>query len=46
VVVANEVDREPVQYVCNIFKYYTVYSLLVEQDEIRRRLRSEAEVED
>ncbi len=46
VVVANEVGREPVQYVSNIFKYYTVYSLLMEQDEIRRRLRSEAEAED
>jgi membrane-bound lytic murein transglycosylase MltF len=46
VVVANEVGREPIQYVSNIFKYYTVYSLLMEQDEIRRRLRSEAEAED
>jgi membrane-bound lytic murein transglycosylase MltF len=42
VVVANDVGREPVRYVSNIFKYYTVYSLLAEQDEIRRRLKSEA----
>jgi len=45
VVVANEVGREPVRYVSNIFKYYTVYSLLVEQGEIRRRLKAEAEAE-
>jgi membrane-bound lytic murein transglycosylase MltF len=46
VVVANEVGREPVQYVSNIFKYYTVYSLVTEQDEIRQRLKAEAEAED
>lgn len=46
VVVANEVGREPVQYVSNIFKYYTVYSLLTEQDEIRQRLKADAEAED
>ncbi len=45
VVVANEVGREPVRYVSNIFKYYTVYSLLVEQGEIKRRLKAEAEAE-
>lgn len=42
VVVANDVGREPVRYVSNIFKYYTVYSLLTEQEEIRRRLKAEA----
>ncbi len=41
VVVADEVGREPVQYVRNIFKYYTAYSLLSEQDEIRQLLMSE-----
>jgi membrane-bound lytic murein transglycosylase MltF len=46
VVVANDVGREPVRYVSNIFKYYTVYSLLTEQDEIRQRLKAEAEAED
>jgi len=45
VVVANEVGREPVRYVSNIFKYYTVYSLLTEQDEIRQRLKAEAKAE-
>jgi membrane-bound lytic murein transglycosylase MltF len=45
VVVANEVGREPVTYVSNIFKYYTVYSLVVEQDQIRRRLKAETETE-
>jgi len=43
VVVANEVGREPVQYVSHIFKYYTVYSLLTEQGEARRQIRSQAE---
>jgi membrane-bound lytic murein transglycosylase MltF len=41
VVVANEVGREPVQYVRNIFKYYTAYSLLTEQDQIRQLLATE-----
>lgn len=45
IVVANEVGREPVRYVSNIFKYYTVYSLLVDQDQIRRRLKAETEIE-
>jgi membrane-bound lytic murein transglycosylase MltF len=45
VVVANEVGREPVRYVSNIFKYNTVYSLLMEQREIRQRLKAEAEAE-
>jgi len=41
VVVADEVGREPVQYVRNIFKYYTAYTLLSEQNEIRQLLVSE-----
>lgn len=39
VVVANEVGREPVQYVRNIFKYYTAYSLLADQDRIKQRVK-------
>jgi len=35
-----------VTYVSNIFKYYTVYSLLLEQDEIRQRLKAAGETED
>lgn len=46
VVVANEVGREPVSYVSNIFKYYTVYSLLIEQFEIRQQLKAEAVAEE
>ena len=46
VVVANEVGREPVKYVRNIFKYYTAYRLLAEQDEIRQRLKADAKAED
>ena len=45
VVVANEVGRETVRYVGNIFQYYTAYSLLVEQDESRQRLKADAEAE-
>jgi len=45
VVVANEVGREPVRYVSNIFKYYTVYSLLMEQYEMRKRLKAETQAE-
>ena len=43
---ANEVGREPVRYVSNIFKYYTVYSLLVEQSEIREQLKAEVVAEE
>ncbi len=45
VVVANEVGREPVRYVGNIFQYYTAYSLLTEQGEIRRQLKADAKAE-
>jgi hypothetical protein len=41
--VADAVGREPVQYVSNIFKYYTVYSLLAEQREMRERAAAAAE---
>ncbi len=37
VAVADAVGREPVQYVSNIFKYYSVYILLAEQRETRQR---------
>ena len=40
VVVAKDVGRETVQYVSNIFKYYTVYSLLQEQQEIKLELKA------
>jgi membrane-bound lytic murein transglycosylase MltF len=46
VVVANEVGREPVQYVRNIFKYYTAYKLLTDQDEIRQTVISETRAEE
>ena len=46
VVAANEVGREPVQYVRNIFKYYTAYSLLSGQDEIRQLLVTEGLADD
>jgi membrane-bound lytic murein transglycosylase MltF len=41
VVVSNEVGREPVEYVRNIFKYYTAYALLSEQDEMRQEAIAE-----
>ena len=45
-IVANDVGREPVQYVRNIFKYYTAYKLVSEQDEIRQQLKTETQAED
>ena len=45
VVVANEVGREPVQYVRNIFKYYTAYSLLTDQGEIKKKIVAETKAE-
>jgi len=45
VVVANEVGRETVSYVGNIFQYYTAYSLLTEQGQIRRQLKADAKAE-
>jgi membrane-bound lytic murein transglycosylase MltF len=40
VVVAKNVGREPVQYVSNIYKYYTVYSMLQDQREIKQELKA------
>ena len=40
VVVAKKVGREPVQYVSNIYKYYTVYSMLHDQNRIKRELKA------
>jgi membrane-bound lytic murein transglycosylase MltF len=45
VVVANEVGREPIQYVSNIFKYYTVYSLLKEQGQIRDQVKQRSQAD-
>jgi membrane-bound lytic murein transglycosylase MltF len=42
VVVASEVGREPVRYVSNIFKYYTVYRLVIDQEDVRQQLKTEA----
>jgi hypothetical protein len=41
VVVAKNVGREPVQYVSNIYKYYTVYSMLQDQREIKQEIKDE-----
>ena len=41
VVVAKDVGREPVQYVSNIYKYYTVYSMLQDQNEIKQEMKDE-----
>ncbi len=41
VVVAKDVGREPVQYVSNIYKYYTVYSMLQDQREIKEELKDQ-----
>jgi len=46
VVVANEVGREPVEYVRNIFKYYTAYSLLADQDRIKQRVKVDTKAEE
>ena len=45
VVVANEVGREPVQYVRNILKYYTAYRLLADKDLIKQRVKLETKAE-
>ena len=46
VVVANDVGRQPVEYVRNIFKYYTAYALLSEQGKIKEEVISEALAEE
>ena len=46
VVVANDVGREPVLYVRNIFKYYTAYKLLSDQNEIRQEVKAGTQAED
>jgi len=45
VVVSNEVGRQPVEYVRNIFKYYTAYSLLSEQNRAKQQVIAEAQAE-
>ena len=42
VVVSNEVGRQPVEYVRNIFKYNTAYSLLSEQNRAKQQVISAA----
>ncbi len=42
-VVAETVGRETIQYVDNIFKYYTAYSMIAEQEAAREKLEAEAE---
>ncbi len=39
VVAAKDVGRETVQYVSNIYKYYTAYSLLQDQREIKQEMK-------
>ncbi len=36
IIAGEEIGRETVQYVSNIYKYYAVYYLLTEQDKLRR----------
>jgi membrane-bound lytic murein transglycosylase MltF len=36
IIASEEIGRETVQYVSNIYKYYAVYYLLTEQDKLRR----------
>ena len=45
VVVSNEVGRQPVEYVRNIFKYYTAYSLLSEQNRVKQQVIAKAQTE-
>ncbi len=46
VVVSNEVGLQPVEYVRNIFKYYTAYSLLSEQGQIKDKVIAETQAEE
>ena len=45
VIAAEQIGRETVQYVSNIFKYYLSYKLVDQQSERRERARLEAGVE-
>ena len=40
IVAADRIGSETVNYVSNIYKYYTAYKLLVDQDEERRKARA------
>jgi hypothetical protein len=40
-VAAEKIGAETVTYVSNIYKYYTAYKLIVEQDAERRKAREE-----
>jgi membrane-bound lytic murein transglycosylase MltF len=41
IIAAEEIGRETVQYVSNIYKYYAVYYMLMEQDKISRSAERE-----
>ena len=45
IVAANEIGRETVQYVANIFKYYLAYSMSLSQQMERSAARDEAGIE-
>jgi len=42
VVAAREIGRETVQYVSNIYKYYTSYRLVFAQEEKKDQLRKKS----
>jgi membrane-bound lytic murein transglycosylase MltF len=46
IVVSNEVGLQPVEYVRNIFKYYTAYALLTEQGQIKDKVIAETKAEE
>lgn len=41
VIAAERIGRETVQYVSNIYKYYTAYRLTTDELEIKRRVKEE-----
>ena len=42
IVAARRIGRETVQYVSNIYKYYTAYRLIVDKLDLKREVRKEA----
>lgn len=43
VIASERIGRETVQYVSNIYKYYVAYTLIVEDDEARRKAMAQLE---
>ena len=43
VIAAKRIGRETVQYVSNIYKYYTAYSIIVNKGQLKKEVKEKIE---